>query len=370
MKKIKDSAPDEGVSPMVITKLPAYFLIVCLLVALGFLLNVLRPFITVLFVSGVLTIAFYPIYKRVLVAFKGWARSAAFATCLLVVLLIIAPITLFTLMLAGEGVSTYQVVQEKVTSGVFDKYLTWKDGGFFYDLKQELEPVVDLEQLDLKKNILEMAQNTSTFLVSQTAVLLKSISNLLLSFLVMLFAMFYFFKDGDKIVQKIGSLSPLPSLYEKELFQKIASMVKAIVFGVFLTAVVQGLVGGIGFAVVGISGAVFWGTTMAFLSMIPVFGTASVWVPASIILAILGDYTGALILFLWGVFLIGSVDNILRPYLIGGKAHTYPLLTFFVILGGVWSMGFKGVIIGPLVLVVVMSFLHIYEAEYSKVLKK
>ena len=128
----------------------------------------------------------------------------------------------------------------------------------------ELEGIVDLNQVDIKTNIINMAQSLSTYLVSQTANLLRSISGLLLNIFIMLFSMFYFFKDGEIIVKKIGLISPLPSVYEDELFSKIGSMVKAIIVGVFLTAIVQGLLGGIGFGLVGINNPVFWGIARLF----------------------------------------------------------------------------------------------------------
>ena len=104
--------------------------------------------------------------------------------------------------------------------------------------------------------------------------------------------------------------------------------------------------------------------------VIAVWATAVIWVPAALILLGLGNWGAALFIFIWGFVAIGSIDNIARPFLIGGKAHTYPLMTFLVVLGGVITMGLKGVIIGPLVLIVLMSFLHIYESEYARLLKK
>ncbi len=360
-------APQEA---LILHKLPGYFLILCLLVSFYFLFQILAPFLTVIFVAAVLVVAFYPLYSKILGWFNGWQRSASLVTCLLVILVTVAPITMFAILMTNEAVDTYEVVQEKINSGVFDKYLQWEEGGYFYDLKNEVSGIVDLDKMDIKKNVVEWAQTLSTFLVSQTGNFLKSISNMLMNVFILLFAMYYFFMDGKDLIAKVGKMSPLPSIYEGELFRKLAAMVKAILVGVFLTAIIQGVVGGIGFAIAGISSPIFWATAMAFFSLVPLFGTAVIWVPAAVILFILGDtWQGAFIL-IWGIVVVGSVDNFVRPYLIGGKAHTYPLLTFFVILGGIWTMGFKGIIIGPLVLMLITSFLHIYEAEYSKVLKK
>lgn len=378
MKKTTKAVPDRPISvstisaqeSMIINKLPGYFLILCLVVSFWLLYEILAPFLTVIFVGGVLVIAFYWLYEKILKAFRGWEKSASLVTCLLVILITVAPITLFAVLVTNEAVDTYQVIEIKVNSGVFDKYLQWEEGGFFYDLKKQAEGIVDLEKMDVKKNIVEWAQSLSTFLVSQTGNFVISISNLLLNFFILLFTMYYFFKDGKRLVARIGAMSPLPSFYEGELFRKIAAMVKAILVGVFLTAIIQGIFGGVGFAIAGISSPFFWATAMAFFSLVPLVGTAIIWVPASVILFILGDYWQCVFIFIWGLLVVGSIDNFVRPYLIGGKAHTYPLLTFFVILGGIWKWGLKGIIIGPLVLMVLMSFLHIYEAEYSKVLKK
>ena len=261
--------PNSDQRALIIEQLPGYFLIACLLASFYFLFKVLSPFLTVLFVAAVLSIVFYPVYKRVLKFFGSWKRTASFITCIIVIAVIVAPITIFIIFLTSEAVETYDLVQTQIESGVFDKYLIWEDGGIIYDLKNELKGVVDLDQVDMKTNIINMAQSLSAYLVSQTANLLKSISGLLLNMFILIFAMFYFFKDGDLIVKKIGLMSPLPSVYEDELFTKIVSMVQAIAVGVFLTAIIQGLLGGIGFAFAGVSNPVFWGTAMAFFSLLP-----------------------------------------------------------------------------------------------------
>lgn len=355
---------------LILEKLPGIFLITCLMVAIGLLFYIIWSFVTVLFVGAILTISFYPMYKRILKAFRGWKKTSAMVSLFIVILVILVPLTIFVSLLTIEATDALGMIKVKVESGMFDKYLQWDAGGYFYDLKIKLDSVIDLNSLNIKETIVNWSKALSGFLVDQTKNIAVGISSLLIGIIVMLFSMYYFFKDGEEIVDKIGSLSPLPSVYETELFKKIASMVKAVVFGVFLTSIVQGIVGGIGFTIAGIANPIFWATVIAFFSLVPVVGTAIIWVPASIILVILGEYGTAIFLFLWGMFVIGGVDNILRPYLIGGKAKTYPLLTFLVVLGGVLTLGLKGVVIGPLILIILMSFIHIYEAEYSRVLKK
>lgn len=359
---------------LILEKLPGYFLLLVLLISLVLIFYLISPFITVILIGAFLAIAFYPIYKRLNKLFRGMSRLASMVSILLIVILVLAPLSFFVLLLGAEALDTYEVVQEKVNSGVFDQYLQWGDGGFFYDIKENLKPyvesVVDLDDIDIKQTIIDTAKSLSTWLVSQATGLAKNILWVLLSLVVMLFSMYYFFKDGDKLVKKVGQLSPLPFVYEIELFAKIKSMVNAVVFGIFLTAIVQGLLGGIGFTIAGISNPVFWGTVMAFFSIVPVVGTALIWIPAVIILLILGSWGSALFLLLWGILVVGTVDNVIKPYVIVNRAHTYPLLTFLVVIGGIMVMQLKGVIIGPIILVVLMSFLHIYQSEYKKVLKK
>lgn len=370
--KIKSSK--EETTALILDKLPGYFLISCLLLTLSFLLYILWPFLTPIFVAAVLTIAFHSYYKSVLKLFRGRSWLASLVSCLIVALVIVVPVTLFVLLVSSEALDAYATIRIKVESGFFDHYLQWENGGFFYDwfsvFKEKISPVFDVEKLNLKQDIINIAQALSSYLGDFAIVFAEKFSSFLFGVFIMFFSLYYFFKDGNSLVDKLGAVIPFPLVYENELFSKLGSMVKAVVFGVFFTALLQGLVGGIGFAIVGISSPVFWGAAMAFLSLIPVVGTAIIWVPAVIFLLIFGSYGSALFLFLWGVFLVGSVDNIARTYLIGGKAQTYPLITFFVILGGVLMMGLKGVIIGPLVLMGFMSLLHIYQSEYAKVLKK
>ncbi len=365
-KNIEDHAPQRS---LIIEKLPGYFLIFCLIFSSVLFFQVIKPFLTVIFLGIVLSIAFYPMYKKVLKFFRGYESVASLVSCLMVILLTVVPLTFFVIFMATEAVDTYQAVQLKVNSGLFDKYLQWQHGGFFYDLNEKVKTVVDLQKFDIKKTILDMAQALSTYLVAQVATLISGISNFFINVFILLFSMYYFFKDGKRIVEKIKTVSPLPSLHESELFDRIASMSKAIMLGVFLTAILQGMVGAVGFVIAGISNPFFWGTAIAFFSLVPLFGTAVIWVPAGIVLAIMGQYGSAIFIMIWGAVVIGLVDNFVRPYLIGGKANTHPLLTFFVIIGGIWTMGLPGVIIGPLILMFLMSFFQIYQAEYGKVLK-
>jgi len=377
-RQFESKIPSKKEDAFILEKLPGYFLLAALLLSLYFFFDIIKPFLAVIFLAAVLVIVSYPVYRKVLKGVGGRERLASFISCLGVILIIVVPVILFVLLLTNEAVDTYKIISVKIEAGALNKYFMWSEGGFFYDLKQQLDsymgpylaPIFNVEDFNVKQTILDAAQGLSTFLVDQTGKILASIWGFLFNFILFLFSLYYFFKDGDRLMKRLGHLSPFPKAYEDELFAKMDSMVKAIVFGVFLASIAQGLVGGVGFAIAGISNPIFWGTAIAVASFIPLVGTGLVWVPAVIVLIIFGNYWQALFLVLWGILVIGTIDNFVRPYLIGGKAKTHPLLTFFVILGGLFSMGLIGIIVGPVVLMFVMSLLHIYEAEYTKVLKR
>ncbi len=372
-KKIEKATKhsDKKESVIVLEKLPAYFLIACLVLSGALMLWILTPFLTVIFVALVLTVVFYPIYNKFSILLKGWNRLASLITCIIVILVAVVPIVIFIIFLTDETVSTYEIIQRRIYSGEFDKYLRFGDeGGILHQVQDKLPFGIDLKSIDIRGNIISWAQIITTFLVSSTASFLRGLTMFFFKVLIMFFAMFYFFKDGKKLLGIITQVSPLPEVHELEFFQKIKGMINAIVIGVFLTSILQGFIGGVGFAIVGISNPVFWGGAMAIVSLIPMIGPTLIWVPAVIILFILGFYGSALFLLLWGFLIVSPIDNILRPYLMAGKARTYPLITFFVILGAASMMGIKGILIGPIVLMVFMAFLHIYQIEYKKFLKK
>ncbi|MBU4124609.1 MAG: AI-2E family transporter, partial [Nanoarchaeota archaeon] len=315
-KKLRKTAELEKEQSMIVNRLPGYFLIASIIVAFYLLYMVIEPFFTTLILAAVLTVLFYGVYRRVLKSLRGHSRIASILMCLMIVLIIIIPLAGFVVLLTREGLSMYETISTKIASGALDPLFKWEQGGWLFDVKLKLEPIVNLDDLDLKGMVVNAAQNVSSFLVSQSAEILKNIGWLVVGFVIMLFSMFYLFKDGDKLVDRLIILSPLPRKYEKQIVSRINDTVKGIAFGVFLTAIIQGTVAGIGYAIAGLSNPVFWGAATGLFSLIPLFGTGAIWLPAAIIVFLLGNYAGGIFLVLWGLFLVGTIDNLVRPYLI------------------------------------------------------
>ena len=355
---------------MVVNRLPGYFLIFSIIGVLYLLIIIVEPFLTTLLIAAILTILFHGMYKGILKKFNGMSRLAALLSCFIVIFIIVVPLVGFVILLAREGLNMYDSISTMVADGKLDTFFKWGEGGRLFDFKESLKPAVNLDSIDIKSMIIESAQNVSTFLVSQSAVIVKNFGSLVFSFFIMLFSMFYLFKDGDALIDKLTVISPLPRKYEDEIIHRIGETVKAVAFGTFFTAFIQGILAGIGFAIVGVPNPVFWGAATGLFSLIPLIGTSAIWGPTAIILLLFGDYFGGVFLMVWGLFVVGTVDNLVRPYLIGTRSKTYPLLTFFVVLGGIWSFGLKGLIFGPIVLILLVTLLHIYELEYKTVLSK
>ena len=369
-KKMQSSPEMEKERSMIVNRLPGYFLIASILGIMYLLYTLIEPFFTTLLIAAVLTVLFYGVYMRLLKVLHGFSRLASALMCFFIVCIIVVPLAGFVILLAREGLDMYQTISEKIASGALDFLFKWEEGGWLFDVKEQVKPVIDLDAIDLKGMVVNTAQEVSSFLVGQSALILKNLGAIIIQFMIMLLSMFYLFKDGDMIIEKVTILSPMPKKYEDKIIARMDETIKAIAFGVFLTAIIQGTIAGIGYAIAGVSNPVFWGAATGLFSLIPMVGTAAIWFPAALIIFLMGNVPGGIFLGLWGMFLVGTVDNLVRPYLIGGRSHTYPLLTFFVVLGGILTFGLKGLIFGPLILVLLMTLLHVYELEYKNVLEK
>lgn len=365
----------EGVrAGLIIQKIPGYFLLACIFVS-GFLLfQIFNPFVNVLIFAAILATVFHPLYDKILQRLQGRQKIASLVTCFLVLLLIVIPLLLFLVLVGKQALDTYHFVQDDVQNGMLDPYLKWEKGGFFYDLLGNLslglENYIDLNSINIKDSIIEIAKNATGYLAQQSANILKGIGHLLLNAFVLFFSLYYFFKDGHKIIKKITVLSPLPNEHENALFLKFKEMSYATLYGIFLTSIVQGFIAGIGFAIAGIPNALLWGTATSVFSLVPVIGTSSVWLPMAIILLLSGNFFAGIFVFFWGLLLVSTVDNFLRAYLIGGKSNMNQLLIFLSVFGGILWIGLPGVIFGPLIMTLFFAFLHIYEKEYEKLLHR
>jgi len=347
--------------------IPGYFLLLCIIVVFYFLYEIISPFLPVAIFAAVLAAAFFPLYVKLRDFLRGRSSIASIIMCLMVIIAVIVPLVIFIMFLANETLSAYTLLENKLQSGALDDLLK-RDTGWVYELKKTLAPIIKLDPAYIKSTIADVAKNMSTFLVSKSADVVKNATSIIIGFVVTLFALYFFFKDGKILVQKAVHIMPLPKKYETVLIKKLFVTTKTIFYGIFATAIAQGLMVGIGFWIAGIQNSALWGTLAGFLSMLPYIGSSIIWVPASIILVASDHLSSGIFLFLWGLFVVSTIDNVVRAFVIGGGMKMHPLLIFFVVFGGFLAFGFPGIIYGPLILTIAMSLLDIYKMEYAKLL--
>ena len=199
--------------------------------------------------------------------------------------------------------------------------------------------------------------------------LLGNVPGLGIRFALLILLVFYLLRDGQVILERLKQLSPLANEQEEELIQRIRALASSVVLANIATAAAQGIAGGIGLWIAGIS-PFFWATLMAFTSLIPAVGTALVWVPAAGYLLLAGNWGKALFLVVWSALVVGSIDNFLRPMLMKGEGEISSIYLFFAILGGINLFGIVGILYGPLIVGIMAVLVHLYELEYGDVLAK
>ncbi len=349
-----------------------YFLLGILVLLIVSLMYFLASFLVTLILAGVLVTAVYPVHKLLNKKIRIPRTISALLSLVLVAVLLIGPFTIFLFFLADQASDAYSVISSKITELTEqDIHLipSFLQKGFLESWINKISAYVPISASDVISAARDFVGEISSILLGQTTNILKNLSIFILNIIVFLMAIFYFLRDGDKLIAYVNSLMPLSEKYRKELFKKLSHLSYGIIYGIFGAAIVQGILVGFAFYAVGINNAAFWGSVAALLSPIPYIGTSVVWFPVVIALAVGGNWIGALFLLIWGVLIVGFADNIVKPYLIGSSTALHPLAVLLVLLGGAFAFGLKGLLLGPFVLTLTLAFLHIYSLEYKSILK-
>ena len=337
------------------------FILFLTLLSIYLLYQILSPFLSSIIWAILLAMVFYPIFLKLQRFLKKKEVLAAIIMTLFVLIVIVLPFSLLLASLAGEVVDVYHRVEEMIKTGQLQDYLErTKEIPFLKWIFIRLSLPFDFSQMDPFPLLLKNLQKISTFIFNQTTTLLKGFSTFIAGFFFTLLSLYYFFKDGNRFFGRLKEIVPLASEERDLLIQRFKEMVYATIYGGILIAIIQGILGGLSFWVLGLPSPIFWGTAMGFLSFIPIGGTALIWAPAAILLLIGGALLKGLLLLGVGVLVISMVDNILRPYFISAKTNIHPLLLFFAVLGGVQAFGLIGLVAGPLIATFFLTLLEIY----------
>ena len=322
-----------------------------LAIALYLCWQMVQPFINVLLWAVVLAIVFLPVHRRIDKRLHRPAVSAAVST-VLVVLVIVLPVTLITIAVIGELRGVAQALEGHEgpwldpAHPVIGRVMSW------------IAPYVDLRQLQSADFLRERLEAWSGVLAAGTLGVVGGVTSALVQTLLVVFTLYYLFRDGEAIRHAMYDVVPLDREQTHDIVMRTKAVVGASVYGVLVIAAIQGALGFFIFWVLGLPSPLLWGVVMFFLSMIPMAGAFLVWAPAALYLALSGAWTNAIILTAWGILVVGSIDNFLSPRLVGRRTSMHELLIFFAVLGGLEVFGVIGVVLGPVVVAVTLALLE------------
>jgi predicted PurR-regulated permease PerM len=343
----------------------AFVLLLVVAVSVLFL-AVAWPFLEPLLLGALLAGLFHPLYRWITRLVGGGQSLGAVLTLLVLFVLVLGPVSAFL------GI----VVQQALS--VSDQAIPWLrqhlGGASTFNLHdwlvQRFPALADYvpSQEQLLQHVGTAAKSAGAFLVTVLSRMTATTAAFILNLFVMLYAMFFFFKDGRKILERIFYYLPLSDEDETRMLARFTSITRATIKGTVVIGIIQGTLAGIAFWMAGIQGAAFWGTIMTILSIVPGIGAGLVWVPAVIILFINGQYVAATLLLAWCAAVVGTIDNFLRPALVGRDAKMPDLLILIGTLGGLFLFGPIGFIVGPIVCGLFLTVWDIYGATFKKVL--
>lgn len=320
-----------------------YLLLAVLTVAF---LVVLSGFFQPIFWAAIMGIIFLPVQRRIEKRLPDRTSVSAFLTLLIILFTVLVPTLLVSGAVAEQGLQLYQGLQ----AGRVDP------GALLDRLERALPPEVvsmlqslGIEPDTIQERISTAAVEASGFIAGIAVSVGQNVSRFALMFFIMLYLLFFALRDGEKLLDKVMWALPLGDQRELDLFAKFVEVGRATIKGTLVVGAVQGVLGGIMFAILGIQGATFWGVVMIFLSILPAVGAAVVWLPASVILMAGGSFGRGIVLLIFGALVISVVDNILRPLLVGRDTKMPDWLILVSTLGGLTTFGISGFVIGPII---------------------
>lgn len=325
--------------------------------------TMVRPFGMAVFLAGIAAGITYPFFRRLTKLFGGRAALASLTTVVMMVVVIILPLGILFGIITAQAIKVGQSatpwVQQQINEpAAFAEVL--RSIPYFEELETYREPIL--------RKAGEMVGSISRFLINNLSAAALGTVNFIFMVFIMLYAMFFFLLDGDRLLTRILYYLPLKDPDEHRMLARFTSVTRATLKGTLIIGVLQGALAGLAFVAVGIDGAVFWGTIMTALSIIPAIGSGLIWFPAAVVLLIGGHYIKGIGLILFCGLVVGSLDNILRPRLVGRDVEMHDLMILFATLGGLALFGILGFIIGPIIAALFVTVWEIYGEVFRDVL--
>lgn len=342
---------------------PRVFALVTAALLAGAMFLILRPFLAAILWSMLVAFLLSPAQRALGQRLGGRFALTALLLTLVTTIVLIAPMPLLALAFASQAKDLFDRVQKMVAElgiarpgdvlgiPIVSRAIGWAEA---------LAPV-DPEQIH--GWLISGAQALLQGLVALSGSFVVGALNAVVGLAVMLFLLFFFLRDGDQMVASVVRLIPMATERRAQLVEYVAAVTRAVVFGSLLTALVQGLLVGAGFALVGLPSPVVFGAVAAVASLVPFVGTALVWVPAAGVLFLQGRWVAALVLTAWSVAVVSTADNVVRPLFISGRAQISTLPVFLGLMGGISAFGPIGLVVGPVVVALTLALLRFAEEE-------
>jgi predicted PurR-regulated permease PerM len=337
-----------------------WFLLAIFGVVLYLCFRIMQPFLMPIFLALILCTLLDPIYEAISRKMSNSRTLASLAVCLGLTAAIVLPVLVLSISLAREANDAYQTLRDPET---VRKIAAWLDPGanpMLRKIQPWLPSSLRFETFDIGTKLGEQAQRIGVAALAVATTFATGAFNFLMDYFIMLVVLFFLLRDSAYFAEGVRWISPLSKRQEDLFVGRFRVVAKATVLGTLVTALVQGTLSGLIFLVLGLPNPLLWGALTALLSLVPVIGSASVWVPWSLYLLAIGSYGRGMIFFGSQVVVVGGIDNFLRPALIEGRVRMHTLIVFFSILGGIGYFGILGMFIGPLVFAMATAFLEFY----------
>ena len=352
-------------TPMKKETLSRMTLITLIVIISSVFLTMIHQFLMAIFMAALFSAIVKPLHTKLTAKLNGRENVASILTVFAIIALVLSPLSVLITVVITQAISIGQSVTPFVQTFIHEPTIA---SAYLEKLPyyQEILPYRDI----IIQKAGELVGTLSSFLIDSLSGFTKLTIDAIFSSVIMLYVMFYFLTMGDVLLKKILYFLPLDDHNEIRLLNRFTSVTRATLKGTLIIGLLQGSICGIAFAFAGIEGPVFWGSVMAVMSIVPAFGTAIIWFPALCILALLGNFSGVVILAILCGAVAGNLDNIVRPRLVGKDTEMHDLFVLFGTLGGLSMFGLLGIIIGPIVSALFITIWEIYGDTFSEYLPK
>lgn len=324
---------------------------------------ILVPFSGTILWACIIALLFVPVHRWLLSRLKGRRTLAALLTLLIVLVLVIVPLVLIGAALAREAMGIYEHLQSDEWTPslyfhrVFDALPAW--------IKEMLDSFGLIDFDTLQQRLTAALGQASQFIAARMLGIGQDTFAFIAELFITVYIAFFLIRDGESVVKAVRRAIPLSPSDKKDLIDKFATVLRATVKGNLLVAAIQGALGGLGFWVLGVGSALLWAVLMAFLSLLPAIGAALVWFPVAVYFFVTGAIWKSVALIAYGVLVIGLVDNLLRPILVGKDTRMPDYLVMITTLGGMAVFGINGFVLGPTIAAMFIAVWHIYVVRRS-----